>query len=78
MAGKIVTILGLLGVGIGLVTLLSAALAPELSDGSASYRESVPVIAIGGGCSCFSFLVLTVGVAILLLAGRKKDAAPKE
>ena len=76
MAGKIVFFAGLILLGITLIALMAAALAPGFTDGRASYRESFPVIAIGSGCSCVSYIILAVGGVLLLLAARKKPDGP--
>jgi hypothetical protein len=73
---KIVFFVGLVLLGLTLLTLIIGAIMPEVTDGKASYRESFPVIAIGSGCSCISYLILAVGGILLVMAGRKKPDGP--
>ncbi len=76
MAGRIIAIIGLVGMGIAVGVLFASAMAPELTDGRSSYRESFPFMVIGGICSCVSYIVLAVGAVMLMLSGRKKAEPP--
>lgn len=79
MAAKIVFFAGLLLLALTLVTLIAAALAPELTDNRASYRDSFPVIMIGSVCSCLSYLILAIGgILLVFAAGKKPDAGAQK
>jgi hypothetical protein len=58
---------------LSLLVVGGAALAPSLTNGRASWDESMPVIGAGGGCCFFSGLLL-VGAIIWLVSSGKKNA----
>lgn len=73
MIGKIVLILGILGILLGGAVLLISVLLPTLTDGRTSYDEAMLGIIPGAIVLSGSFLVALVGL-ILLLVKRKKAA----
>lgn len=73
MIGKIVLILGILGILLGGAVLLISVLLPTLTDGRTSYDEAMLGIIPGAFVLSGSFLVALVGL-ILMLVKRKKAA----
>lgn len=73
MIGKIVLILGILGILLGGAVLLISVLLPTLTDGRTSYDEAMLGIIPGAIVLSGSFLVALVGL-ILMLVKRKKAA----
>jgi hypothetical protein len=71
--GKIVLILGILGILLGGAVLLISVLLPTLTDGRTSYDEAMLGIIPGAFVLSGSFLVALVGL-ILMLVKRKKAA----
>jgi hypothetical protein len=71
--GKIVLILGILGILLGGLVFLVSVLLPILTDGRTSWEEAMLGIIPGALLLSGSFIVAVAGV-ILLLVGRKKTA----
>jgi len=74
MIGKIITIVGLLGVLLGGAILLISLLLPVLTDGRTSWDEALLGI-IPGAVVLTGSLVIFVGGLIFVLVQRKKKAA---
>lgn len=73
MAGKIITIVGLLGVLLGGAVLLISLLLPVLTEGRTSWDEALLGI-IPGAVVLAGSLVIFVGGLIFVLVQRKKKA----
>ena len=73
MVGKIITIVGLLGVLLGGAVLLISLLLPVLTDGRTSWDEALLGI-IPGAVVLAGSLVIFVGGLIFVLVQRKKKA----
>jgi len=74
MVGKIITIVGLLGVLLGGAVLLISLLLPVLTEGRTSWDEALLGI-IPGAVVLAGSLVIFVGGLIFVLVQRKKKAA---
>ncbi len=74
MAGKIITIVGILGVLLGGAVLLISLLLPVLTDGRTSWDEALIGIIPGAIVLVGSFVIFAGGL-ILVLVKRKKKAA---
>jgi len=74
MVGKIITIVGLLGVLLGGAVLLISLLLPVLTEGRTSWDEALLGI-IPGAVVLAGSLVIFVGGLIFVLVQRKKRAA---
>ena len=72
MAGKIITIVGILGVLLGGAVLLVSLLLPVLTDGRTSWDEALIGIIPGAFVLAISFIIL-VGGLIVVLMQRKKN-----
>lgn len=71
MIGKIVMIVGLLGVLLGAAVLLISLLLPVVTDGRTSWDEALLGIIPGAFVLTISFIIF-VGGLIVVLAQRKK------
>ena len=71
MAGKIVLIIGILGMLLGGGVLLVSLLLPALTDGRTSWEEAMFGIIPGALVLIISFLITAAGVAFIII-GRKK------
>lgn len=74
MAGKIITIVGILGVLLGGAVLLVSLLLPVLTDGRTSWDEALIGIIPGAFVLAISFIIF-VGGLILVLVQKKRKAA---
>ncbi len=74
MAGKIIMIVGLLGVLLGGAVLLISLLLPVLTDGRTSWDEALIGI-IPGAIVLIGAFVIFVGGLIVMIMQRKKKAA---
>lgn len=72
MIGKIIMILGVLGILLGGVVLLISVLLPILTDGRTSWDEALLGIIPGAVVLGGSFFVFAVGL-IVMLVQRKKN-----
>ncbi|HEY0078334.1 MAG TPA: hypothetical protein VGB73_06780 [Pyrinomonadaceae bacterium] len=72
MVGKIVLIIGILGVVLGGGVLLVSVLLPVVTDGRTSWEEALLGIIPGAVVLVISFLIAVVGVILVL---RKRRAA---
>ena len=74
MIGKIITIVGLLGVLLGGAVLLISLLLPVLTDGRTSWDEALLGIIPGAVVLTGSLMIFVAGL-IFVLVQRKKKAA---
>jgi hypothetical protein len=73
MIGKIITILGLLGVLLGGAVLLISLLLPVLTDGRTSWDEALLGIIPGAVVLAISFIIFVAGLIIVLVQRKKKQ-----
>jgi len=78
MIGKIIMILGLLGVLLGGAVLLVSLLLPVLTDGRTSWDEALLGIIPGAIVLTVSFVIFAGGVIIMLVQRKKKQLRPSE
>ena len=78
MIGKIIMILGLLGVLLGGAVLLVSLLLPVLTDGRTSWDEALLGIIPGAIVLTVSFIIFAGGVIIMLVQRKKKQLRPSE
>ena len=74
MIGKIIMIVGLLGVLLGGAILLISLLLPVLTDGRTSWDEALFGIIPGAFVLAISFIVFVCGLFIVLVKRKKKAA----
>lgn len=75
MLGKIVLVLGILGILLGLaVTVISASL-PILNEGRTSWEEALFGIVPGVVVLLISFFIAVIGLVLVILARKKKTRA---
>lgn len=75
MLGKIVLVLGILGILLGLaVTVISASL-PILNEGRTSWEEALFGIVPGVVVLLISFFIAVIGLVLVVLARKKKTRA---
>ena len=72
MIGKIIMIIGILGVLLGGAVLLISLLLPVLTDGRTSWDEALLGIIPGAVVLAFSFVIFAVGLIIVLVQRKKK------
>ena len=75
MIGKIITIVGLLGVLLGGAVLLISLLLPVLTDGRTSWDEALFGIIPGAVVLFGSFVIFAGGLIVVLMQRKKKAAA---
>jgi hypothetical protein len=75
MAGKIITIVGILGVLLGGAVLLVSLLLPVLTDGRTSWDEALIGIIPGAFVLAISFIILVGGLIVVLMQRKKKAAS---
>jgi len=73
MVGKIIMILGILGVLLGGAVLLISLLLPVLTDGRTSWDEALLGIIPGAIVLTISFLIFVGGLIIVLVQRKKKQ-----
>jgi hypothetical protein len=78
MIGKIIMILGILGVLLGGAVLLVSLLLPVLTDGRTSWDEALLGIIPGAIVLAISFVIFAGGVIIMLVQRKKKQLRPSE
>ena len=71
MIGKIVLILGILGILLGGAVLLVSCLLPVLNEGRTSWDEAMIGIIPGALILSFSFLLAIAGVIVILIRRKK-------
>lgn len=72
MIGKIVLIVGLLGVLLGAAVLLISLLLPVVTDGRTSWDEALLGIIPGAFVLTISFIIFVAGLIIVLVQRKKK------
>ena len=72
MIGKIVVIVGMLGVLLGGAVLLVSLLLPVLTDGRTSWDEALLGIIPGAIVLTISFIIFAFGLVIVLVQRKKK------
>ena len=72
MIGKIVMIIGILGVLLGGAVLLISLLLPVLTDGRTSWDEALLGIIPGAIVLTISFIIFAFGLVIVLVQRKKK------
>lgn len=78
MIGKIILVIGILGVLLGGVVLLISILLPVITDGRTSWDEALLGIIPGAVVLAFSFVIFAVGLIIVLMQRKKKQLRPSE
>ena len=73
MLGKIVMIIGTLGVLLGGAVLLISLLLPVITDGRTSWDEALLGIIPGAIVLTISFVIFVVGLIIVLMQRKKKQ-----
>ena len=73
MIGKIVMIVGLLGVLLGASVLLISLLLPVVTDGRTSWDEALLGIIPGAFVLTISFIIFVAGLIIVLVQRKKKQ-----
>ena len=73
MIGKIILILGILGVLLGGAVLLVSLLLPVLTDGRTSWDEALLGIIPGAIVLVISFVIFAGGLIIVLVQRKKKQ-----
>jgi hypothetical protein len=74
MIGKILLILGILGVLLGGGVLLVSLLLPALTDGRTSWEEAMLGIIPGAIVLIISFLITAAGVVVIIMGRKKRQA----
>ena len=73
MVGKIIMIIGILGVLLGGAVLLISLLLPVLTDGRTSWDEALLGIIPGAIVLTISFIIFAFGLVIVLVPRKKKQ-----
>ena len=73
MIGKIIMIIGLLGVLLGGAVLLISLLLPVLTDGRTSWDEALLGIIPGAVVLAISFVIFAGGLIVVLVQRKKKQ-----
>ena len=73
MIGKIVMIIGILGVLLGSAVLLISLLLPVLTDGRTSWDEALLGIIPGAIVLTISFIIFVAGLIVVLVQRKKKQ-----
>ena len=76
MIGKIVMIVGLLGVLLGAAVLLISLLLPVVTDGRTSWDEALLGIIPGAFVLTISFIIFVAGLIIVLVKRKKRQLQP--
>jgi hypothetical protein len=72
MIGKIVMIVGLLGVLLGAAVLFISLLLPVMTDGRTSWDEALLGIIPGAFVLTISFIIFVAGLIVVLVQRKKK------
>lgn len=75
MAGKIILIIGILGVLLGGAVLLISLLLPVITDGRTSWDEALLGIIPGAFVLAVSFIIFAGGLVLVLVQRKKKQLA---
>ena len=76
MIGKIVMVIGILGVLLGAAVLLISLLLPVITDGRTSWDEALLGIIPGAIVLAISFVIFVGGLIIVLMKRKKKAVVP--
>jgi len=76
MIGKIIMIVGILGVLLGGAVLCISLLLPVLTDGRTSWDEALLGIIPGAVVLTISFIIFVAGLIIVLVQRKKKQQLP--
>lgn len=76
MIGKIIMIVGILGVLLGGAVLLISLLLPVLTDGRTSWDEALLGVIPGAVVLIISFVIFAGGLIIVLMQRKKKRQLP--
>ena len=76
MIGKIIMIIGILGVLLGGAVLFISLLLPVLTDGRTSWDEALLGIIPGAVVLTISFIIFAAGLIIVLVQRKKKQQLP--
>lgn len=75
MVGKIIMIIGILGVLLGGAVLLISLLLPVMTDGRTSWDEALLGIIPGAVVLAGSFVIFAAGLIVMLVQRKKKQVA---
>jgi len=78
MIGKIIMIIGILGVLLGGAVLLISLLLPVLTEGRTSWDEALVGIIPGAFVLAGSFIIFVGGLILVLVQRKKKRLRPSE
>jgi hypothetical protein len=78
MIGKIIMIIGILGVLLGGAVLLISLLLPVLTDGRTSWDEALLGIIPGAVVLTISFVLFVAGLIIVLVRRKKKQVTASQ
>jgi hypothetical protein len=78
MIGKIIMVIGLLGVLLGGVVLLISLLLPLVTDGRTSWDEALLGIIPGAVVLIVSFVIFVGGLTMVLVQRKKRQLRPSE
>ena len=78
MIGKIIMVIGILGVLLGGAVLLISLLLPLITDGRTSWDEALLGIIPGAIVLAVSFVIFAGGLIIVLVQRKKKQLRPSE
>jgi uncharacterized BrkB/YihY/UPF0761 family membrane protein len=76
MIGKIIMIVGILGVLLGGAVLSISILLPVVTDGRTSWDEALLGIIPGAIVLTISFIIFVAGLIVVLMRRKKKQQAP--
>lgn len=76
MIGKIIMIIGLLGVLLGGAVFLISLLLPVITEGRTSWEEALLGIIPGAVVLAISFVIFVGGLIIVLVQRKKKQLRP--
>ena len=74
MIGKIVLVLGILGILLGVLVLGISLLLPVVTDGRTSWEEAMFGIIPGAVVLFFSFVLALIGLIVVLMKRKKATA----
>ena len=78
MIGKIIMVIGILGVLLGGVVLLISLLLPVITDGRTSWDEALLGIIPGAIVLAVSFVIFAGGLIMMLVQRKKSQLRPSE
>ena len=78
MIGKIIMVIGILGVLLGGAVLLISLLLPVVTEGRTSWDEALLGIIPGAIVLVISFVIFAAGLIIVVMQRKKKQLRPNE